>query len=71
MSLYLAPEAYDALRKLAFERRTKMHVLLRQAVDPLLKKHGAKEAPNAAPDGVARARRRTSEVVAEVNLENG
>lgn len=38
MSLYLEPATYDALRDIAYRERTKMHVLLLQAVDQFLKK---------------------------------
>lgn len=38
MSLYLEPATYDALRDIAHRERTKMHVLLLQAVDQFLKK---------------------------------
>lgn len=38
MSLYLEPATYDALRGIAHRERTKMHVLLLQAVDQFLKK---------------------------------
>lgn len=39
MSLYLEPDRYDALRRLAFGERTKMHALLLQAVDMLLQQY--------------------------------
>lgn len=38
MSLYLEPATYDLLRDIAHRERTKMHVLLLQAVDQFLKK---------------------------------
>ncbi|UWU90747.1 hypothetical protein [Bradyrhizobium sp. CB1015] len=38
MSLYLEPATYDALWDIAHRERTKMHVLLLQAVDQFLKK---------------------------------
>lgn len=38
MSLYLEAATYDALRDIAHRERTKMHVLLLQAVDELLEK---------------------------------
>ncbi|QOZ78857.1 hypothetical protein XH83_27715 [Bradyrhizobium sp. CCBAU 53351] len=38
MSLYLEPATYDALREIAHRERTKMHVLLLQAVDEFLKR---------------------------------
>lgn len=38
MSLYLEPATYDALREIAHRERTKMHVLLLQAVGEFLKK---------------------------------
>jgi hypothetical protein len=41
MSLYLEPATYDALRDIAHRERTKMHVLLLQAVDQFLKKRVA------------------------------
>ncbi|MBW7974207.1 hypothetical protein [Bradyrhizobium sp. BR 10289] len=37
MSLYLEPATYDELREIAHRERTKMHVLLLQAVDQFLK----------------------------------
>ncbi|MGY3510625.1 hypothetical protein [Bradyrhizobium lupini] len=40
MSLYLEPATYDLLRDIAHLERTKMHVLLLQAVDQFLKKRG-------------------------------
>ncbi|WP_276573740.1 hypothetical protein [Bradyrhizobium sp. BRP19] len=43
MSLYLEPATYDALREIAHRDRTKMHVLLLQAVDEFLKKRGPPE----------------------------
>ncbi|MGY3236654.1 hypothetical protein ACVMAJ_003544 [Bradyrhizobium sp. USDA 4448] len=41
MTLYLEPETYDALREIAHRERTKMHPLLLQAVDQLLKERAA------------------------------
>ncbi|WP_407180420.1 hypothetical protein [Bradyrhizobium sp. STM 3562] len=43
MSLYLEPATYDSLREIAHRERTKMHVLLLQAVDEFLKKRGPSE----------------------------
>jgi hypothetical protein len=40
LSVYLEPPVYERLRLLAFEERTKMHVLMLEAVDLLLKKRG-------------------------------
>ncbi|NYG44820.1 hypothetical protein GGD67_002268 [Bradyrhizobium sp. IAR9] len=37
MSLYLEPATYDALREIAHRERTKMHVLLLEAVGQFLK----------------------------------
>lgn len=48
MSLYLEPATYDALREIAHRERTKMHVLLLQAVDQFLKKRVTSSAP---PEG--------------------
>ncbi len=41
MSLYLEQATYDAVRDIAHRERTKMHVLLLQAVDEFLKKRRA------------------------------
>ena len=41
LSLYLEPPVFDQLRGIAFEERIKMHALLLEAVDLLLKKRGA------------------------------
>jgi hypothetical protein len=41
MSLYLEDPVFDVLRGIAFEERVKMHQLLLEAVDLLLKKRGA------------------------------
>lgn len=39
-SLYLEPEVYEVLRDIAHEERTKLHALLLEAVDLLLKRRG-------------------------------
>ena len=41
LSLYLEDPVFDQLRGIAFEERVKMHQLLLEAVDLLLKKRGA------------------------------
>jgi hypothetical protein len=41
LSVYLEPPVYDALRDLAHEERTKLHPLILEAIDLLLKKRGA------------------------------
>jgi hypothetical protein len=40
ISVYLEPPVFERLRVLAFEERTKMHTLMLEAVDLLLKKRG-------------------------------
>jgi hypothetical protein len=40
VSVYLEPPVFERLRVLAFEERTKMHALMLEAVDLLLKKRG-------------------------------
>jgi hypothetical protein len=40
ISVYLEPPVFERLRILAFEERTKMHTLMLEAVDLLLKKRG-------------------------------
>jgi|SRR6516165_9838192 len=40
VSVYLEPPVFERLRVLAFEERTKMHTLMLEAVDLLLKKRG-------------------------------
>lgn len=42
MSVYLEPPVYDQLRDLAHQERTKMHVLMLEAVDLLFKQRGAR-----------------------------
>jgi hypothetical protein len=39
-SVYLEPPVFDELRALVYEERTKMHTLMLEAVDLLLKKRG-------------------------------
>ena len=41
LSLYLEDPVFDQMRSIAFEERVKMHTLLLEAVDLLLKKRGA------------------------------
>jgi hypothetical protein len=41
LSLYLEDPVFDQMRSIAFEERVKMHQLLLEAVDLLLKKRGA------------------------------
>jgi hypothetical protein len=41
LSLYLEAPVYDRLRDIAFHERTKLHPLLLEAIDLLLKKRGA------------------------------
>jgi hypothetical protein len=40
VSVYLEPPVFEQMRALAFEERTKMHTLMLEAVDLLLKKRG-------------------------------
>jgi hypothetical protein len=40
VSVYLEPPVFERLRVLAFEERTKMHTLMLEAVDLLIKKRG-------------------------------
>ena len=40
ISVYLEPPVFERLRVLAFEERTKMHTLMLEAIDLLLKKRG-------------------------------
>jgi hypothetical protein len=40
LSVYLEPEVYERLRDIAHEERTKLHSLLLEAVDMLLKRRG-------------------------------
>jgi hypothetical protein len=40
LSVYLEPEVYDRLRDIAHDERTKLHALLLEAVDLLLKRRG-------------------------------
>ena len=42
MSVYLEPPVYDQLRELAHAERTKMHVLMLEALDLLFKQRGAR-----------------------------
>lgn len=42
MSVYLEPPVYDQLRELAFAERSKMHVLMLEALDLLFKQRGAR-----------------------------
>ena len=40
-SLYIEPEVYDVLRGIAFEERIKLHALITEGVDLVLKKRGS------------------------------
>jgi hypothetical protein len=40
LSVYLEPEVYDRLRDIAHEERTKLHTLVLEAIDMLLKRRG-------------------------------
>lgn len=40
-SLYIEPEVYDALRGIAFEERIKLHALITEGVDLVLKRRGS------------------------------
>ena len=40
LSVYLEPEVYDRLRDIAHEERTKLHSLVLEAIDMLLKRRG-------------------------------
>jgi hypothetical protein len=40
LSVYLEPEVYDRLRDIAHEERTKLHSLVLEAIDLLLKRRG-------------------------------
>jgi hypothetical protein len=40
LSVYLEPEVYDRLRDIAHDERTKLHALVLEALDMLLKKRG-------------------------------
>ena len=42
MSVYLEPAVYDQLRDLAHAERTKMHVLMLEALDGLFRQRGAR-----------------------------
>lgn len=41
LSLYLEPAVYNALREIAYVERTKLHPLILEAIDMLLKKRGS------------------------------
>lgn len=41
MSLYLEPPVYDQLRDIAYHERTKIHPLILEGIDLLLKKRGS------------------------------
>jgi hypothetical protein len=41
LSIYLEPPVYDRLRDIAHEERTKLHPLILEAIDLLLKKRGS------------------------------
>jgi hypothetical protein len=41
LSLYLDPPVYDALREIAHVERTKLHPLILEAIDMLLKRRGS------------------------------
>lgn len=43
MTVYLAPEQYEALRQEAFERRSKITALIREAIDIWLKAEKEKD----------------------------
>jgi hypothetical protein len=40
LSVYLEPEVYDRLRDIAYKERTKLHSLVLEAIDLLLKRRG-------------------------------
>jgi hypothetical protein len=40
-SLYIEPEVYDVLRSIAFEERTKLHALVTEGLDLVLRKRGS------------------------------
>ena len=60
-SLYLPEPVYEALRKIAFEERLKIHDVVLEGIDLALRRHGYASVENlkrAKSDGVSSSRKR-------------
>ena len=45
MTVYLEPEIHDHLRSLAYAERTKMHSLIMEGIEMMIKKRGLRARP--------------------------